>query len=133
VLLLLLSTDGNKFLMQWKGPFEIVECGNDNNYRVQLDGRVKMFHANMLKKYHVRENADESTHIVGVAAVDDSHEFEMGEITELVNEQKETYQDVHVNPQADEDKKKQVVELLKEFQDVFSDVPKVTNLGEHSI
>jgi len=49
-----------------------------------------------------------------------------------VSEQKETYQDVHVNPQLEEDQKKQMVELPKEFQDVFSDVPKVTNLGEHS-
>jgi len=131
--LLLLPTDGNKLLMQWNGPFEIVDCRNDNNYRIQLQGRVKMFHANMLKKYHVRENADESMQIVGAAVIEDSHEVEMGEITELVSEQKETYQGVHVNPQLEEDQKKQVVELLKEFQDVFSDVPKVTNLGEHSI
>ena len=47
--LLLLPTDGNKLLMQWKGPFEVLECRNDNNYRIQLEGRVKMFHANMLK------------------------------------------------------------------------------------
>jgi len=53
--LLLLPTDGNKLLMQWKGPFENVECRNDNKYRVQLEGCVKIFHANVLKKYHVRE------------------------------------------------------------------------------
>jgi len=48
MVLLLLPTDGNKLLMQWGGPFQIVECRNDNNYRVQLEGRVKMFHANVI-------------------------------------------------------------------------------------
>jgi len=28
---LLLPTDTNKLLMQWKRPFEIMECMNDNN------------------------------------------------------------------------------------------------------
>ena len=66
--------------------------------------------------------------------IEDSYQVEIGEITELVSEQNETYQDVHVNPQLDENQKKQVVELLMApiSNDVFSDVPKVTNLGEHS-
>jgi len=46
---LLLPTDENKLLMQWKGPFELVQCQNDNNYRVQFEGHMKMFYANMLK------------------------------------------------------------------------------------
>lgn len=29
--LLLLPTDNNKLLMQWKGPFEVIERKNDNN------------------------------------------------------------------------------------------------------
>jgi len=131
--LLLLPTDGNKLLMQWKGPFEIVECLNDNNYRVQLEGRVKMFHANMLKKYHVREMNGEEAQIVEAAVIEGSQEVDMGEITELVSEQKEAYNDVHVDPQLDEGQKKQVVDLLEEFHDVFSDVPKVTNLGESQL
>ena len=36
--LLLLPTDSNKLTMQWKGPFEILECRNDNKYRIQLKG-----------------------------------------------------------------------------------------------
>jgi len=33
--------------------------------------------------------------------IKDSQEVKTGEITELVKEQKETYQDVHINPQLD--------------------------------
>jgi len=47
----LLPTDSNKLLLQWKGPSEILEKVTGDDYRVQLVGRTKTFHANMLKKY----------------------------------------------------------------------------------
>jgi len=52
---------------------------------------------------------------------------------EFSGQQKETYKDVHINPDLDPVRKQQVVELLADFQDIFTDVPKITNLGEHSI
>ena len=49
--LLLLPTDTNKLLMQWKGDYEIMsKCGNGNDYRVEVNKKVKTFHANILKK-----------------------------------------------------------------------------------
>jgi len=47
----LLPTDSNKLLLQWKGPFEILERARGDDYRVQLVGRRKTFHANVPKKY----------------------------------------------------------------------------------
>ena len=50
--ILLLPTDANKLLMQWKGPYEIISrCGKGNDYRVEVNKKVRTFHANMLKKY----------------------------------------------------------------------------------
>ena len=50
--LLLLATDTNKLRMKWKGPYEIMSrCGKSNDYRVEVNEKVKTFHANMLKKY----------------------------------------------------------------------------------
>jgi len=43
--LVLLPTDSNKRLLQWKGPFEILERVRGDDYRVQLVGRTKTFHA----------------------------------------------------------------------------------------
>ena len=41
--LLLLPTDTNKLLMQWKEPNEIVgRCGKGNDYRVEVNKKVKM-------------------------------------------------------------------------------------------
>ena len=96
--LLLLPTDTNKLLMQWKGPFEIMECRNDNNYRVQLNGRLKLFHANMLKKYVERKTTEE-VELLNAAVVEDSQEVEIGEISEFVDEQQENFKNVNINPQ----------------------------------
>jgi len=52
--LVLLPTDSNKLLLQWKGAFEILERVRGDDYRIQLVGRTKTFHANMLKKYWSR-------------------------------------------------------------------------------
>ena len=46
--LLLLPTDSNKLLLQWKGPYEVVEIVNRMDYRVDVDGVVGTYHANML-------------------------------------------------------------------------------------
>jgi len=129
--LLLLPTDMNKLLMQWKGPFEIMEYRNDNNYRVNLNGRLKLFHANMLKKYVERKIAEE-VELFNAAVVEDSHEVEIGEIPELVDEQQENFKNVNINPQLS-DEQKEVTSLLSEFTYHFTDVPKVTNLGKDSI
>jgi len=118
--------------MQWKGPFEILECRHDNNYRLQLEGRVKLFHANMLKKY-VERNSIENIAVLGAAIIEERQDLDMGGITEYVSEKKEDYTQVSVNPDLTTDQKDQVLKVLVEFQDVFSDVPKVTPLGEHSI
>jgi len=56
--LVLLTTDSNKLLLQWKCPFEILEKVIGDDYRVQLVGRTKTFYANMLKKYWSREHED---------------------------------------------------------------------------
>ena len=38
--------------MQWNGPNEIISrCVNGKDYQVEVNKKVKTFHANMLKKY----------------------------------------------------------------------------------
>ena len=49
--LLLLPTESNKLLLQWKGPYEVVEIVNRMDYKVDVDGVVRTYHANMLKQY----------------------------------------------------------------------------------
>lgn len=131
--LLLLPTDDNKLLMQWKGPFDVVERLNGHNYRIQLPGRVRLFHANMLKRYTERVCAMCAAAEMTGAAVVEYEEEDHGSLINYATEQQETYRDVKVNPELSEEQQHQVRELIVEFKDIFTDVPKVTHLGEHSI
>ncbi|GFO27105.1 Zinc finger protein [Plakobranchus ocellatus] len=54
--LVLLPTDSNKLLMQWKVPFEIVATVGINDYRINMRGKEKIFHANLLKGYIARDS-----------------------------------------------------------------------------
>ena len=49
--LLLLPTDKNKLLLQWKGPFVAESIVGVNDYGIKVGDKVKTFHANMLKEY----------------------------------------------------------------------------------
>ena len=49
--LVLLPTDHNKLLMQWKGPFEVSAVVGLHDYKVHVKGKDRVYHANLLKKY----------------------------------------------------------------------------------
>ena len=44
---------------QWEGPYPIVEKVYENNYKLKIKGKLKVYHANRLKNFIERE--DEST------------------------------------------------------------------------
>ena len=56
--LLLLPTETSKLTMQWKGPLKVIRLVSQNDYVIDMDGKEKAFHANMLKKYHDRKPVD---------------------------------------------------------------------------
>ncbi|KAL8567138.1 hypothetical protein ACOMHN_033040 [Nucella lapillus] len=56
--LVLLPSATNKLLASWLGPFPITQIMHPD-YKILMKGKVKVFHANMLKKYVMRK--EEST------------------------------------------------------------------------
>ena len=58
----LLPIDSNQLLLQWRGPFEIVEVLNRVDYRVNINGYIHTFHANILR--HYVEHKTEVSHCV---------------------------------------------------------------------
>ena len=56
--LLLLPTDINKLLLQWRGPYDIIQKMAVNGYRIQIGENTKTFHANMLRNYLSREKSE---------------------------------------------------------------------------
>jgi hypothetical protein len=48
-------------------------------------------------------------------------------------QRKESVDDVHISPVLTSDERKQLKELMVEYDDIFSDVPQVTNIIEHKV
>ena len=69
--LVLLPTDTNKLLLQWKGPYDVARIVVSNDYKALMKGKEKTLHANLLEKYVVREDS-----LIGnvVPAVQDDHQ-----------------------------------------------------------
>ncbi len=149
--LLLLPTDHNKLLMQWKGPFEVVQKVGSVDYRVDIKGKLKVYHANMLKKYIEREReAPAQTNSVdrGIIAQvcvgviepeeedgdrDDKNKTVSGKLLLPRFQAKESIQDVQISPELDAQQQHEVRQLLREFSDVLTDLPGSTDVVEHSI
>ena len=155
--LVLLPTNQNKLLLQWKGPFEIIEKVRDNDYRIQMEGRTNLFHANMLKQYHSREEESsqvrevqsvqndsavvitqnlDSSEVVSAVVLENEDEVEsVPTLTEQLYEVKqgESFKDVDICPDLTEEQKEDVRQLLEEFSEIFTDVPGRTTVAEHSI
>ena len=155
-------TDKNKLLMQWKGLFEVETRVRTNDYGIQLGGRVKTIHANMLKKYIEREittgvndsvkepednNVDREVSNVGgpillltaAAIVETSVNGPDGavddeELLELgPTTQRQTAADVVLGEQQSEEQRVKLEKLIERYEHIFTDVPGDSNLTEHTI
>ncbi|XP_053407213.1 uncharacterized protein LOC128559482 [Mercenaria mercenaria] len=143
--LVLLPTKHNKLLLHWKGPYVVVEVVNRLDYRIDVDGKLKTFHANMLKQYCERK--DDSKSIpdkgilskVGAAIVEEdqrdydrldpnesSDEFSSRVEKDIVlcpiKQGTETYKDDEINPELTVECKQEVVDLLDNFSKVLTDI-----------
>lgn len=49
--LVLLPSNNNKLLMQWKGPYKVESLEVPNDYKVSMDRKLKTFLANLLEQY----------------------------------------------------------------------------------
>ncbi|KAJ8050799.1 hypothetical protein HOLleu_04137 [Holothuria leucospilota] len=141
--LLLIPTESNKLLMQWKGPYKIEAKLNPYNYRLNLGHRRQTYHANLIKKYHRRKENEpemrgESAFEVVAAAMIEGDSNEGEEVVEDLLyfptlESKEAVDDVHINVGLTEEQINQIKRILGSFRDVLTDIPGKTNLGQHVI
>ena len=66
--LILLLTESNKLLMQWRGPYIVESRVGANDYRVKMGPKTKTYHMNMLKKYIASEPEVDVVHTSNKAA-----------------------------------------------------------------
>ena len=123
--MVLLPTDHNKLLMQFKGPYTVIRKVNEFDYIVQVNGTEKMYHANLLKKYHERGDSSGVSGVQCAAVVeeqdeeDEAFDYKRAIKVDLPNlKPKETIADVDVNPDLSDEQRDEVMAILNEFKDV---------------
>ena len=142
--LLMLPSHSNRLEARWQGPFPVTKIVGVYDYQIQTEsGKLKTFHINMLKGYNIRPTPTTPAIPIGSNAVASvvAEELNSDELsiqdTELITHynivQKESYSNVEYDPSLSARQLKQASDLVKEFGDIFSDVPTITNLGDQKI
>jgi len=107
-----------------------------------MNGKIKTYHANLLKRYMDRinpeslDNGYNTLPVVNTAVIDLEEECDdaKGELEELpVTISSENPEQVDINPMLSDEQQQQVKNLLNEFTDVLSDKPGSTHLLQHDI
>ena len=142
-MLVLLPTDHNKLLMQWKGPFEVSVVVGLNDYKVRVKGKERIYHANLLKKYFergdsgsigavaVEMNANICKRGSEVEEVDPVDSIDFLEIGGYVA--KESVNDVAIRGNPSHEQRAEFMDLANEFQILFAEAPGTTSLAPHHI
>ena len=135
--LLLLPTDSNKLLLQWKGPYEVVEVVNRMDYKIDINGVVSTYHANMLKQYVERRN--ELYHcLLSAEAIesvddDDNEDLPLDDCTFPTAKKPESFRDGSISNTLTSEQRKEVETLMKQYPDVLSSLPGRTDQIQHDI
>ena len=140
--LILLPTDSNKVLMQWRGPYTVESRVGANDYRVKMGSKTKTYHVNMLKKYISREpegnvvpvdDTDGAT-IAVAGVIHQDVDPELGEVPDLEGyRQREGVRDVKLGDELPEDQRCVLKDLVRRYPDVFTDMPGETDVIQHQI
>ena len=135
--LLLLPTDSNKLLLQWKGPYEVVEVVNRMDHKIDVNGVVSTYHANMLKQYVERRN--ELSHcLLSAEAIesvedDDIEDFPLDDCTFPMAKKPESFRDFSISYTLTSEQRKEVETLMKQYPVVLWSLPGRTDQIQHDI
>ena len=124
-------------LLQWKGPYEVVEVVNRMDYKIDVNGVVSTYHANMLKQYVERRN--ELSHCLlsaeAIESVDDDdiEDFPLDDCTFPTAKKPGSFRDVSISNTLTSEQRKEVETLMKQYPDVLSSLPGRTDQIQHDI
>ena len=122
--ILLIPTDKNKLMMQWRGPYPVVECrDNGIDYVIKVGNKKRLYHINLLKKFYKREcnlvmhnlEEDPILNVVQTSFVDSGCSDEPGQL-ELFDT---SVGIVNINPDLEETKRQQLEDIVRDYSDVF--------------
>jgi hypothetical protein len=123
--LILLPANYNKLTLQWKGPFKVTKVLNRMDYEVCVNGKFKVYHANLLKRYHERsltgkETESKQVHekcAAGIAIIEDDegNDYYQDLLKVDYRGRKENLTEINIGPDINQEQNQQIQELLKEF------------------
>jgi len=135
--LLLLPTDSNKLLVHWKGPFTVLERTNRVDYIIEVNGKRKKFHINMLKQYYERKeqktDAENLVQLVKCVEDNDSNQCTRPDIPDITLNSTESIEDITISENLTNTQKNDLLDVLKPFNHLLTDKPGLTNIEECSI
>ena len=142
--LLLLPDNSNKLMMSWQGPYKVVKVVNKVDYLINVKGKDKLYHINLLKKYHRR--TDTSLFIANESSVNEYlpsfpsavnfcvlEPNDSGNEDDIITVPKYEGEEVRICPDLDPEDKQMLDSLLCSYADVFSELPGCTSTLEHKI
>jgi hypothetical protein len=96
-----------------------------NDYKVDVNGKPKLFHINMLKKYVEREPTLAAAAVIDVGETNP----EVNKVIELPDfDNTESVKDIHFAPTLDKEKEEEAKKLCEEFQLRWTTVPGQTDM-----
>ena len=129
--------------MQWKGPYKIIQKMGDHDYKILVGNKKNDYHATMLKKYYAREDEAKTRKEKEDLKIAASAEILLDEGTPSIDEdwllelsmyrQKENVSEVKLGAVLNDSQSRQLQALLKDYANVFSDVPERTSKIKHRI
>lgn len=131
--MLLRPCQKNKLELQWEGPAQVIQKLSETNYVVRIPGKRKqqhVYHSNLLKPYRQRE-------VIVSMALNFPEEMpldfpELGPVSSEEDPSRvieEMIEKAHLEP----NQKCDLRQLLREFEDRFSDKPGRTSFVVHDI
>ncbi|XP_070200974.1 uncharacterized protein [Littorina saxatilis] len=118
---------------QWQGPFEVTAKVGQNDHRIVMNGKARLYHANLLRAYIERTaygEKDKETETVAVVMDETTDEQGGGRVPVCPLETGEDYTDVHISPDLGDDQKADLQGLLKDAARVLTDIPLQTHLEQ---
>lgn len=147
--LLLLPTSHNKLLMQWRGPFTIVDKRNDVDYVINVRGKLRLYHINMLKKFERRHPVQllGPSYFTNIGENEDRIFFPTVRAQVCVVEGDDIDEETPPFPPADSDEPaepyygpdltpqqtEEARQLVRAYSDVVTHIPGLTSTLEHTI
>jgi transposase InsO family protein len=128
--LLLLPEKHNKLQVAWRGPYQVLERIGDWDYRILIRGKSKTFHANLLKQYVKREDANVAHVVADQGEPEEVPLHPQGGIPLIPLQAEEDVKDVRFAQDLPADSQEEIRKLCEDYFIIFTDLPLHSTKGE---